>query len=273
MLPWERRRWAPTRWFADCPDFRSAADDVERTVEAGLLRNIITADQLPDFAPWSSLREFRICLHVFDTCTWVLPSVPGRTSTQFLWLLVEQTLCLGPEDVGICWGELELLRPERSLAAYDLPADVDLRVWAHAPDAFRIHFQWTLIGMHMYVSPGWPLERVRRTVAFQLGVNPHQVRMQGDGQELLGGMRCDVLLPESLITVHVHGCPDSFNCDVCISSTLAASLCQTCGRSVCCRHRYQCRSCLQFVCTYCCARHACLQVTQPLLALMWTTAE
>lgn len=243
-------------------------------MQNGLHRSLVTANQLPDLAPWSSLRELCIHLHVLDTCTCVLLCVPGRASTQLLWLCIEQLLQMGPEDVCIYWKDLPLLRPERSLAAYDLPANVELQVQEHAADAFRLHLQWGVVGMRMYVNPDWLLEQVRRSVAFQLGIHPHQVTLHLHGEELMGGRRCSTVLPESLVTVRLLGFPDSLNCDICADPVLATSLCPACGRGACCAHRHQCRGCLQFVCARCSIDHVCLQLTRTVVGhIFWHGEE
>ncbi|CAE7258226.1 unnamed protein product [Symbiodinium natans] len=274
MLPWEHRRAAPSHWFAECPAFSSSAEESDWTIEGGFHLDIITANQLPDFASWASLRHLRLCLHIPDVCDYTMPSVPGKVSTQLLWMLVDSALQLGPEDVGIYWKDLALLRAEKSLAAYDLPNDVQLCVRAHEPEAFRLHLHWGLVGMSMYVCAHWLLEFVRRTVAFQLGAHPHQVTLKFGGLELLGGARCEVLRPEALVTVQLLGSPDSFRCDLCTLPGLAASLCQDCGRGACCMHRTQCRACQQFVCSHCSSGHACMRVTEPIVVnVQWRTEQ
>ena len=37
------------------------------------------------------------------------------------------------------------------------------------------------------VRPEWPIENLRRTIAFQIGVHPHQLSVKVDGAQLLGG--------------------------------------------------------------------------------------
>ena len=263
MAPWDHRRVAPSRWFQGCPVFQSSAADMQWTVDRGLLREVITVDCMPDFAPWISSRQLGVRLHLLGYCTLNLPALPGSTSVQLLWLLLDQILQVGPEDVAIYWGDLPLLRPERHLAAYDLPEDVDLQVLAHVSGARRLHMHWGLIDMNMFVGPGCLMEQVRRAVAFQLGVNPLQVILSMGSEQLLGGVTCDSLLPESWVEVGVRSCPTTLLCDVCAARTVAASLCHACGRCVCRSHRYLCCSCQQFLCVHCSTGHACCNLRAP----------
>ena len=262
MLPWEQRGAAPSKWFVDLCGSSNTSDDVDRTLERGLHRRPVSINELPDFSSWQPTSYLRLRLLLPNDTAYVFPSLPSKISVQVLWLLLAGYH--SPEDATMAWGGLALLRPERSLAAYSLPSQVDLWLWVHSEDAFSVLVVWKMIRFSAYVRPAWPVENLRKTIAFQIGVHPHQLSMKVDGAQLMGGTSCGSMSPGTVIVTHIHGFPQSFDCELCPRRREAISLCNDCGRTTCCAHRRQCAGCQQLVCVNCRERHRCMRITEPI---------
>ena len=260
MMPWELRKARPH----DIGSHHPEASARESTARCFFRPHLVSVNELPDFA--APINEAATCKLVIQVCGEVLcclPTVPTNIRIGQLMRLLDLAAPWSSSHGVLCWKHLPLLRPERTLAAYGLPATAALHLEPRRPDSYPIRLVWQILDFTMHVLAQWPIEKVRKAAAFQLGVVPLQVTLHCSIGQLFGKQQCSDIPTSDWL--HIRLTPRStlslaLLCDIRACARYATTTCSFCNRLLCRRHASNCECCTLALCDGCQPYHSCLNL-------------